>query len=391
MNQPFPTVQLSVKPNVIDLRWGQPDPRLLPAADMQRATQLALGRYGSESLMYGADAGAGPLLSWLSNRIEQKEGRAVSPKEIAVTGGNSDALDQICTLETEPGDVVLVEDYTYHLAARIMRDHRLELVPIATDAEGIRVNALQERLVELKQMGRTPRFFYTIPTFHNPTGRSLSEARRRGLLKVAAAEHLLIVEDDVYRELAYDGAAPPSLWSLAPDTVLRMGSFAKSLSPGLRLGWLTGRGELIHRIVSSGLRDSGGGVNHFAAMMVSEFCEQGFFDRQVGRLREAYRARRDALAQALADNLPGGSFSLPGGGFFLWVTLPEEMDAVRLRADAEGEGVDFIPGTRFSLEGRGTNIMRLAFTLYEPPELAEGVKRLATTLERHYTLPVGRA
>lgn len=390
MNESFPTVQLAVKPGVIDLRWGQPDPRLLPVTDMQDATQRALARYGSAPLMYGADAGAGPLLDWLAERIAGSEGRGVSPREITITAGNSDALDQVCTLFTAPGDVVLVEDYTYHLAVRIMRDHHLELIPIPTDAEGIRVNALQERLAELKQMGRSPRFLYVIPTFHNPTGKSLSESRRRGLVKVAAAEHLLLVEDDVYRELAYDSPAPPSLWSIAPEVVLRMGSFAKSLAPGLRLGWLTGKAEFIQRIVSSGLRDSGGGVNHFTAMMVGEFCEQGYFDRQVDHLRRAYRARRDALAEALGERLPDANFSLPGGGFFIWVTLPPGVDAARLHADAEAAGVDFIPGTRFSLEGRGNNIIRLAFTLYEPPQLQEGVHKLAGALERYEMLPAGR-
>lgn len=376
MKLSFPTVQLSTKPGVIDLRWGQPDPKLLPVEDMKRAAELALTRYGADALAYGADAGAGPLLEWLARRIEQGEGHAPSAQEIMLTGGNSDALDQICTFFTAPGEVVLAEDFTYHLAVRILRDHHLEIIPVATDKDGIQVSALQATLNELKRAGRTPRFLYTIPTFHNPTGASLSEARRRGLVKVAAAEHLRIVEDDVYRELSYDGTAPPSLWSLAPDIVLRMGSFAKATAPGLRLGWLTGKTELIQRMVKGGLRDSGGGINHFTAMVMSEFCENGFFDQQVERLRAAYRTRRDALAEGLSNNLRSANFTIPGGGFFIWVALGD-IDTITLRARAETVGVDFIPGTRFALNGGGQNIMRVAFTLYPPEELEQAVQRLA--------------
>lgn len=347
---------------------------------MKRAAELALTRYGAEALAYGADAGAGPLLEWLARRIEQREGRAPTSQEIMLTGGNSDALDQVCSFFTSPGDVVLAEDFTYHLAVRILRDHLLEIIPVATDEDGIQVSALQATLNELKHAGRSPRFLYTIPTFHNPTGASLSEARRRGLVKVAAAEHLRIVEDDVYRELGYDGVAPPSLWSLAPDIVLRMGSFAKATAPGLRLGWLTGKAELVHRMVNGGLRDSGGGINHFTAMVMSEFCEQGFFDQQVERLRAAYRTRRDALAEALGGAVPSARFNIPAGGFFIWVAL-ENTDTSTLRARAEAEGVDFIPGTRFALNGGGQNILRVAFTLYPPAELRQAAQRLSRVIE----------
>jgi 2-aminoadipate transaminase len=376
----FPSVQLAIKPGVFDLTWGQPDPKLMPVAEMQRATEIALKKFGADMLGYGADAGAGPLLAWLSERISQSE-RALEPEQIMITAGNSDALDQISTLFTEPGDTVLVEAPTYHLAVRILRDHQLDIIPVETDEEGLRVNALQETLTELKHSGKHPKFLYTIPTFHNPMSATLSEARRRGLIKVAAAERLLIVEDDVYRELWYDTPALPSLWSQAPDgVVLRMGSFAKSLAPGLRLGWMTGSGEHIQRLVNSGLRDSGGGVNHYVAMTIAAFCEQGMFDAQAEKLRAVYRERRDALSDAIADELPQASFNKPGGGFFIWVKLPEGIDTQILRARAQELNVDFIHGGRFFLDGRTTSSLRLAFTLYEPGDLRQAVGRIKKAL-----------
>jgi len=382
MNNPFSTIQLSVKPGVIDLAWGQPDPNLLPVADMQRAATSALEEFGADMLAYGADAGAGPLLDYLAQRIARNEGRAVAHDQIMVTGGNSDALDQICTHFTEPGDTVLVEAPTYHLAVRILRDHHLDVIAVPTDADGLRVNVLQETLLELKHAGRHPKFLYTIPTFHNPTGASLSAGRRRGLVKVAEAERILIVEDDVYRELAYDAPAPPSLWSSAPDgVVLRMGSFAKALAPGLRLGWLTGKGEHIQRLALGGLRDSGGGVNHFAAMTIAAFCKAGMYDAQIEKLRRAYRERRDALCEALARETPRATFEKPGGGFFMWARLPENVDSQTLRARLVEHQVDFIHGARFFIDGRASSAFRLAFSLYPPEELREAARRIRLAMQ----------
>lgn len=378
----FPVIQLSTKPGVIDLAWGQPDPKLLPVAAMQRATEIALQKFGADTLAYGADAGAGPLLDFLRARIEKNERRALTHEQIMLTGGNSDALDQIATHFTEPGDTVLVEAPTYHLAVRILRDHHLDIVPVETDEEGLRINALQEELAELKRAGRRVKFLYTIPTFHNPTGVSLSEGRRRGLVKIAAQEHLMIVEDDVYRELAYDEPALPSLWSLAPDgVVLRMGSFAKSLAPGVRLGWLTGKGEHIQRMALGGLRDSGGGVNHFTAMTIAAFCTEGMYDAQVENLKREYRERRDALCEAIVHELPKTNFLKPGGGFFIWLNFPDRTDTQVLRGRAPEHGVDFIHGARFFVEGGGTNSLRVAFSLYSPIELQEAMRRLRNALD----------
>jgi DNA-binding transcriptional MocR family regulator len=223
---------------------------------------------------------------------------------------------------------------------------------------------------------------YTIPTFHNPTGVCLSLARRRALVELAEAERLLIVEDDVYRELAYDAPAPPSLWSLAPPgVVLRMGSFSKSLAPGVRLGWLTGGSEAITRMAGGGLLDSGGGINHFTALVVAELCASGDYDAQVETLRAAYRARRDALMAAFAKYLPPGCrWQRPGGGFFAWVELPAGTESNDLLCPAEAAGVAFLPGGKFYLSDGGANTLRIAFSLYSPEELVEGVRRLSRVI-----------
>lgn len=368
-----PTLQIALTPGTIDLAWGHPAAEFLPVAAMQRASTAALQRYGAAALTYGHPAGPGPLLDWLCQRIGQREGRTPGLHEIMITGGNSLGLDQLLTLCTVPGDIVLVESPTYHLAVRILRDHPLTLVSVPADSDGLQVEALAETLAELRREGKRARLLYTVPTFHNPTGISLSAVRRQTLIALAEREGLLIVEDDVYRELAYDGPPPPSLWSQAPPGVVaRLGSFSKSLAPGVRLGWLTASPSIIRRLTDGGLLDSGGGINHFTALIVTLLCESGDYDAGVAQFCNTYRARRDALLGALAQALPPTcSWYRPSGGFFTWVILPVGMNSRALLPQAEAAGLSFIPGPKFYLEPRGENTLRLAFSYYPPASLAE--------------------
>jgi len=217
-------LQLNIRPNIIELTWGHPASDLLPVGALRRASVAALDQFGSDAMQYGHPAGPGPLLEWLAERIGRMEGRTPAMEEIMTTGGISLGLDQLLNRVAVPGDTVLVESPTYHLAVRILRDHQLNLVPVPTDADGLCVDELAQILARLKTAGVPPRALYLVATFNNPTGRSLAQDRRLALVKLAEAEGLLIIEDDVYRELAYDGPAPASLWSLAaPGVVARLG------------------------------------------------------------------------------------------------------------------------------------------------------------------------
>ena len=365
-----------------ELNFGQPDPDLLPVDAMRRAPDAAFEAFGSDLLAYGAPEGAWPLIGWVRDRIEQREGIAVSLEECIGTAGNSDAIDQVCTLFTKPGDIAFVESPTYHLGLKILRDHHLDLRPVPTDTDGLAVDILETELRHLARDGRRARLLYTIPTFHNPTGANLSAERRRALIDLAIAHDLLIVEDDVYRELVYDGSAPPSLFALAPrGRVIRMGSFAKSLAPGLRVGWINCSAEQARRVADGGLRDSGGAPSFAAAMMVAALCRAGDFDAHGDRLRAAYRERRDALAGALRASLPDTcTFVTPRGGYFIWVTLPAHLDGEALLARADAFRVSFIPGSRLTLDGRGRHALRLSFALMKPEQLVEGARRLGALI-----------
>lgn len=377
----LPDIQLTLRPGIIEMGWGHPDPALLPVADIARAAEQAFRQDSWAALAYGAEQGPGRLLLPLAAWLSQREGISVSPEQLFVTGGISQGLDLLCTLLTHAGDTVLVQTPAYHLALRIFADHGLELAPVVSDDGGLSVEAVADALAQLSARGRRPRFLYTVPTWCNPTGISLSDARRGALASLAHERGILIVEDDAYRELWYDAPSPPSLQSLLPAGVARLGSFSKILAPGLRLGWLAAAPGLIRRCTGSGLLDSGGGVNHFTAHVVAAYLKMGLLDGHIERLRTTYRGRRDALLAALARFLPASCrWTVPGGGFFAWVQLPIGCNSTTLLAAAELTGVSFVPGARFHADGNGARCLRLAFSLLPEDELVEGVRRLADAL-----------
>jgi len=374
----LPDTQLFLRPGMIELSWGHPDPALLPTADLARAAGLALRRNGPAALSYGAEQGPGRLLAPLAAWLSQREGHPIAPEQLFITGGVSQGLDLLCTLLVRPGDAVLVQEPVYHLALRIFADHNLRLVGVASDEHGLQIEAVAAALDRLAAEGRRASFLYTVPTWCNPTGVSLAEARRHALAVLAAQRGLTILEDDVYRELWYDIPSPVPLQHLAPGTIIRLGSFSKILAPGLRLGWLVAPAELVARCVRSGLLDSGGGLSHFAAHVVGAYLDLGLLDRHIERLRATYRHRRDRLLAALTHYLPAGCrCQHPDGGFFAWVQLPAGYDSTALLPAAEAAGVSYVPGSRFFVGDGGQRYLRLAFSLLTPEALEEGARRLA--------------
>jgi DNA-binding transcriptional MocR family regulator len=267
-----------------------------------------------------------------------------------------------------PGDTVLVDSPTYHLALRVLADHGVRLVAAPLDE------------IDARRLDRVA-FVYLVPTFGNPTGTSLPPDRRRALVEVAARTGTPIVEDDTYRELSYAGPAPGSLWSLDGDAVIRLGSFSKSVAPGLRLGWITAAAPFVRRLVDRGFVDSGGGVNHSVALTMAEFGTSGAYERHVEAVRDRYRRRRDALAGAVREHVPGAEFTVPGGGWFLWVRLPSTVDTSALLDTAERAGVSYLPGARFYVDPPSTvDYLRLSFSMLGTPELVEGARRLGRAL-----------
>lgn len=377
--------QYEPRAGIIDLAWGHPDPSLLPVQQLRDASHRAMERHGPDILEYGSTAGSPPLIDFICARLAETDARAPGYDQVVITSGASQGLDLVATLLLTPGDTVLLDVPTYHLGISILSDHPVRLQAVASDADGIVLDDLARVVAELRRDGERPRLLYTIATFHNPTGRNVSVERRKALVAFAAQEGLLIAEDDTYRELSYDGPSPPSLWALDPGgVVVRIGSFAKAVAPGLRVGYVTATPEIASRMATGGLLDSGGGMNHFAATVLAEYAESGDYVRQIERFQAAYRAQRDALLAGLRAHLPEtASWSRPGGGYFVWVQLPPGVTADELLPVAARHGVAFVPGHRFFLaQTEAPGALRLAFSMHPPERLEAATASLGEAIRR---------
>nr|MDT0657761.1 PLP-dependent aminotransferase family protein [Micromonospora sp. DSM 115978] len=375
---PLPTVQFGGRPDVIDLGWGHPHPAALPVRRWAEAGQAAMRRYGPAALTYGHSAGPGPLIEWISDRLGRCDALAPRTGQVFVTAGASHALDLVAATLCRPGDIVLVDSPTYHLALRVLADQRVDLRAAPVDDDGIDPGATEDLIHRVRRDGGRVPMLYLVATFNNPSGRSLPAARRSALVALAQRTGTVLVEDDTYRELGYDGPAPPSLYSLDDSgPVARIGSFSKTVAPGLRLGWVTGGTELVRSLALRGSVDSGGGVNHTTALTMAEFARAGGYDRHLSEIRARYRAQRDALVGAVRRELPDAVLRPPAGGWFLWLRLPQPGAGPALLPYAESNGVSYLPGTPFFVAGGGDPYLRLSFSLFDPDVLTEAVRRLA--------------
>ena len=375
---PLASVQAAGPPGTISFIYGLPDSVTFPVEDLRRAADQTLRERPELALQYGPEQGYGPLIDYLRDKLAREEGLDLERPQIMLTGGSAQALDHLCTLFTRPGDLVLVEAPTYHETLQLFRDHGLRPVQVPTDDDGLLVDALAERLGTLARRGEQARVLYTIPNFQNPSGTTLAADRRRPVLDLAERYDLLIVEDDVYRDLAYEGKVPPSLFALdGGKRVLRIGSFSKILAPGVRLGWMMGPPGLVERLINSGLRCMGGGANPLIANFLATYCQQGRLEPHIERLRAVYRERRDAMLDALAAHMPAGvTWTRPGGGFFIWLTLPEPLRAADA-ADRARKAKLLIPvGDPFFAKAPTGQHLRLAFSYVTPEKIWEGIEIL---------------
>jgi DNA-binding transcriptional MocR family regulator len=298
-------------------------------------------------------------------------GFLVDSDHLFVTNGISNALDLICAHFTHPGDTIFVEEPTYFLALRIFADHDLRIVPIKTDIGGLVVKSLEEKLSEFQ-----PKFLYIVPTFQNPSGHTLSQGRGERLVKLSQEHDFIIVADEVYHLLNYSNEQiKPFAAYTDMETVISLSSFSKILAPGLRLGWMQAHPDKIKRLVTSGLLDSGGGLNPFTSAIVRELIEAGDLEQNIAKLIATYRSRLSVMDTALRRELPQAGFETPQGGFFFWVRLPG-IDAGQLREKARDFNVGFRQGVLFSSRGGMSEYIRLCFAFYDEEKIEEGIRYL---------------
>ena len=375
-----PTIQYRERSGLLDLSWGHPPAWALPAEQWLAAAGATLRTFGSQALTYGRPAGPGPLIDWLAEHLGRTDHGGCRASEIFVTAGASHALDLTCTILTMPGDVVVVDSPTYHLALRTIADKGVEIVGAPADANGIDPAATGDLIDAMRRDGRRVAMLYIVPTFGNPISRNLPDDRRRALVEMAIRTGVTLVEDDTYREMVYEGDVPASLWSIAGGaSVVRIGSFSKTVAPGLRLGWLNAGRDLVQALVGLGYVDSGGGVNHTNALTMATFGVSGAYGDHVRAIRARYAVQRDALVAALRGAVPGPVIS-PSGGWFLWLALPAGLTGSTLLPVAERLGVSYLDGPRFFAGPGGDGHIRLSFSMLAPPELTEAARRLAAAI-----------
>jgi 2-aminoadipate transaminase len=367
--------------DVISLAYGMPDPALFPAAGLAAAADEALrdpARY-AVALQYGNVQGNPLLLTELGRKLEVEEGRPVGPGSLVMTNGSSQAIALVVQALASPGDVCLCEAPTFLGTIHHIRFQGVRTVPVALDDEGLHVEGLEREVRRLEAAGTPPRFIYTIPTFNNPAGVTMSLVRRRALLDVAARHGVPVIEDDAYRDLRYEGEPVPTLHALDREgLVVRLGTFSKIVAPGVRLGFALADPAVIERVLAF---KPEGSTNGFASMVVGTFMKGGGLAAHIETLRSAYRVRRDAMYEALAREMPAGvTWTRTEGGFFLWLSLPTRTDMTKVNARAAEERVVALAGTECFPDGRGTHNLRLAFSLQPSERIAEGIRRLGRAI-----------
>lgn len=365
-------LKITAQPEIISFAGGLPAPELFPVEQVRAAADSVLAREGPAALQYGPSEGFAPLREWIAQEVGSRGVKASAP-DVLITNGSQQVLDLAGKVFLNPGDAVLTENPTYLAAIQAFQALEAKFVPVPTDDFGLIPEAIPELIAQHR-----PKFLYTIPTFQNPTGKTLIRERRQQLARLAAEHRLLIIEDDPYGKLRYRGEELPPIkhWDEA-DCVLYASTFSKTIAPGFRLGWVVAPPEIFHQMLivkqASDLHTSS-----FDQRVAYAYLTQNDQASHLEKIRSAYGSRFDVMDEALRAGMPSGfTWTRPEGGMFLWITGPEELNAMELLARAVERKVAFVPGRDFFPSEAGNNFLRLNYSNSTPERIREGVGRLA--------------
>ncbi|AWR20636.1 MULTISPECIES: PLP-dependent aminotransferase family protein [Aurantimicrobium] len=366
------------RPEVVSLAGGMPYVRALPESLVNGALEKVMSENGPMAMQYGSGQGV-PALREQILEIMALEGISASVDDVVVTTGSQQALDLVTKLFIDPGDVILAEAPSYVGAIGVFRSYQADVVHVLMDENGLIPEKLREAIADVKASGRTIKFLYTIPNFHNPAGVTLSAERRPEILEICQSNGILILEDNPYGLLSFEEDVPPAIRSLNEDGVIYLGSFSKTLAPGFRVGWALAphaiREKLVLAAEAAILCPSS-----FSQMVISEYLSQADWKGQIETFRGVYKERRDAMLEALEEHLPDLSWNVPNGGFYIWCSLPENLDSKAMLPRAVTELVAYTPGTAFFADGGGRQNIRLSFCYPTPENIKIGIRRLATVI-----------
>jgi DNA-binding transcriptional MocR family regulator len=363
------------RPEVVSLAGGMPYLEGLPLDVIADTMQRLIATKGTTALQYGSGQGEESLREHIT-QVVALEGVSTHPDDVVVTTGSQSALDLVTRIFVDPGDVVIAEAPSYVGALGVFRSYQADVVQVPLDANGLVPAELDTTLARLAAEGRRVKFLYTVPTFQNPAGVSLSAERRPQVLEICRRHGVLVVEDNPYGLLGFDDEPMPALRSYDTDGVLYLGSFSKTFAPGYRVGFVIAphavRDKLVLASESAVLSPS-----NASQLAVATYLETCDWKAQIKAYHELYRERRDALVGALGEHLPSASWNVPRGGFFVWVRLPDGLDSRAMLPRAVTARVAYVPGTAFYYDGSGSDHMRLSFCFPTPERIREGVRRLA--------------
>ncbi|MCK5379082.1 MAG: PLP-dependent aminotransferase family protein [Acidobacteria bacterium] len=370
-------LKLTQRPEVISFAGGLPAAETFPAEDLIGVTARVLSEDGPQALQYSPTEGFPPLRQEIADRMNCKLGTTVGASEILITSGSQQGLDFTGKILLDPDDVVLCESPTYLGAINAFKAYEPRFVEIDTDDDGMVISDLERRLDEISNV----RFIYVIPDFQNPSGRTWSLERRMGLMELARRFEIPVIEDSPYAEVRFEGQAIPPLKSLeGNEWVVFLGTFSKVFCPGLRIGWLSAAPELFQKYVfvkqAADLHTS-----TLGQMQLAGYLDTYGLDRNIQGVIDLYRKRRDVMLHAMEAEFPDGiTWTRPEGGMFLWVTLPEHLNARELLEQCLKEDVAFVPGGPFFPNGGHENTLRMNYSTSNAERIEEGVKRMAKVL-----------
>ncbi len=372
------------RPEVVSLAGGSPFVSALPFDAVGSMVDTLVRGQGAQALQYGIGQGD-PRLRELICGVMAVEGISASAENVVVTVGSQQALNLVARVFIDPGDVILAEAPSYVGALSAFMASQADIVHVAMDDDGLIPEALEEAIVAVRASGRRIKLLYTIPNFHNPAGVTLAEDRREAILDICERENILVLEDNPYGLLGFD-AEPSRALRARSDNVIYLGSFSKTFASGLRVGWVLAPDAIREKLVLMSEAEVLCPPT-FSQFIVAEYLTTMPWQQQLKVFRELYRERRDAMLSALTDFFPEGcTWTVPAGGFFIWLTTPEGVDTKAMQPLAISERVAYVPGVGFYADGNGRRNMRLSYCLPPPERIREGVRRLAGVLEQQLEL-----
>ncbi|WP_313172048.1 aminotransferase-like domain-containing protein [Massilia oculi] len=358
-------LKITQRPEIISFAGGLPSPATFPVERMKAAYDKVLSDNGKVALQYGPTDGYAPLREWIAGSLST-EGSTILPEQILMTSGSQQALDLLGKVLIDEGSRVLVETPSYLGALQAFSVYRPEFKSVETDEHGLVPSSLEG-------IAQGARMLYALPNFQNPTGRSLSVERRQELVETCARLGVPLIEDDPYGSLSYKGAPSPKMVAMNPDGVIYMGSFSKVLTPGIRLGYVCAPLPLVRRLE---LAKQAADLHtaQLTQMVVHEVVKDGFLDQHIPTIRQLYGDQCQVMLDAMQEHFPAGvSWTKPEGGMFIWVTLPQQIDAMKLLEQSLAARVAFVPGAPFYANDPATNTLRLSFVTVPPERIREGI------------------